>query len=254
MAKYIYLLVMLSVSMGCISGPSDPHQVPGVPPTVDQIAMDSLFQMFQRHNVDELAVVRKKDFIQVGLEKVSVKVDVEFEGMDQGQYIYAAKYTTRYSGKDPIDLEFGAIGMGAAKQEAMTVSIMEWQQQWGYTFSQFLLDRKSATPNSKGDLYESMLGIRGTFPGNVGIFGDSTNTQRIVNAISDYLPKDGVVGINLLVAVEDHRDPGGQCWINNVETPEAIEKILELDWPESDSGYIAKYYYILDQRKISGRK
>lgn len=117
MTKYIYLLVILMVYMGCSSSPSNPPQATTEPLTVDQIALDSLFNLFQRHNVDQLAIERKKDFIQVGAEKVSVKVDVEFEGRDRGQYVYAAKYTTRYSGKDVVELEFGAIGAGKTRKK-----------------------------------------------------------------------------------------------------------------------------------------
>lgn len=254
MTKYICLLLILVAHMGCSSSPVSPPQAPIVPPTMDQVAMDSLLQMFQRHNVDQLSLARKKDFIQVGSAKVSVKVDVEFEGVDEGQYVYAAKYTTRYSAKDPVELEFGAIGLGANKEEATTVSIVEWLQQWGYTFSRFLLDRKSAFSSPQGDVFESLLGIRGVFPGNVGIFGDSTNTFRILDAISPYLPEQGVVGINLMVSAVDHASPEGICWISNAESPAAIEQILKLDWPKSDSGYIAKFYYILDQRTDAAKK
>lgn len=134
------------------------------------------------------------------------------------------------------------------------ISILEWQQQWGYTFSKLLLDRKSAVQSPKGDLFESMLGIRGVFPGNVGIFNDSTINLRILDAVSSYLPKQGIVGINLLISVTASDKPEGQCWINNVESPAAIKQVLKLDWPVADSGYMAKYYYILDQREGGVRK
>lgn len=220
-----------------------------MPGAIDHVAMDSLFQMFQRHNPNHLDLVRKTNYIQVGKESLVVESEIEFNDINRGETVYGVKYTARLTGTTSATLEFGTIGIGKNKAEALHASVVEWQQHWGWTFTQFLLDQENAVSLPVGTLFESKLAARGELPVGKGIFDDANMTQRIVKAITPYLPEDEIVGINLFLAPQEDKTMGGYCVINNVENSQAFRAVSKLNWPIGKEPYTAKLYYILDQRK-----
>jgi hypothetical protein len=248
---YLLLTLLLMTTWGCTDNlpPVPPEQSPKT--TIEDVALDSLYARLQRHNKDKVKLSKEKNHIRVGDGALSLKVEIEFEGRDMGQYVYAANFLTTYTSKKSYLLAFGVIGLGANKQEAMTVALEDWSFQFGVAFTNLLVDKGTATTFESWPLYDCPLGIRGEFPGNVGIFGDSTGYTKMIKSVQPFFPKgkDQIISVDIRFGnTEEGLD--GTCAINNEVSPAAIEGLKSLDWPKSDSGYIAKFYFLLDMRDI----
>lgn len=68
----------------------------------------------------------KDNEVLIGDTSIRLKINVEFDGQKEGKWIYAANVSTFYKTDKETQIEFGSIGIGPNKDEAIDVCIQEW--------------------------------------------------------------------------------------------------------------------------------
>ncbi|MDB5282316.1 MAG: hypothetical protein JWO06_1391, partial [Bacteroidota bacterium] len=105
-------------------------------------------------------VVLNQNEIVFGDTIVRLNVNVEFDGMRDNQWIYAANFVTTYKANFEESVAIGSIGIGNTKDEAIQASVEEWYAMFGIPFSD-LLRGTSNSATSDVKIFPSMMATRG---------------------------------------------------------------------------------------------
>ncbi len=209
----------------------------------DAKPLSKLFEAIKSKNVENIEL--KKDEILVGRSKIKVITAVEYNGSNQGKWIFAARYDTKLTTTSETIFTVGSIGIGNDKNDAEETSIDEWMALFGKAFSEMLAKSEGETINGF-KVYSGLMGIRGEKPSQSWIDGSSEMNKKIVSVLLPIINKSNeeINSLNLMLSVNPNGEVAGECRFNNEISQEVLTELKKLNWEKSQTGYIFKQFYL----------
>lgn len=206
--------------------------------------LSKLFQIIKSKQGENIEL--KEDEIVVGKSKIKVSTTVEFDGIKQGKWIFAARYDTKLVDTSETTFTVGSIGIGSDKNDAEETSIDEWIALFGTAFSEMLTKPKGTAINDF-NFYSGLMGIRGEKPSQSWIDGSSEMNKKIINALLPIIRKSSkeMNSLNLMLSVNPNGEIAGECRFNNEISQEVLTELKKLNWEKSQTGYVFKQFYLL---------
>lgn len=210
----------------------------------DTKPLSKLFEAIKAKNVENVEL--KKDEIVVGKSKIKVLTTVEYDGSNQGKWIFAVKYDTKLIDENEMIFTVGSIGIGSDKNDAEETSVDEWIALFGTAFSELLT---KAEGNTIGDfkVYSGLMGIRGEKPSQSWIDGSPAMNKKIISVLLPMIKKSNkeINALNLMLSVSPNGEITGECRLNNEVSQEILTELKKLKWGKSQTGYLFKQFYLL---------
>lgn len=211
---------------------------------------DSTENLALRHLFDKLDKLSKVSFkgdqILIGDTSIRLKINVEFDGLKEGKWIYAANISTFYKTSKETQINVGSIGIGSNKNEARDVCIQEWFAVFGIPFTSMLNDNNSIS-EANLKVFSGLMGIRGNLPENTWLKGDNEMTKRIISQIQEQIKNEtaDIIPIDIKLMIGKNGVSDGECRINNNVSGQLLENLKKLNWPSSDEGFMFKQFYLV---------
>lgn len=213
---------------------------------VEKNALQKLYTEIAKNNKNSEL---KNEEIIVGNKKIKVLVTTEFDGQNQGKYVFAAKFDTEISDSNKESFSIGSIGIGEDRKDAVETSIDEWIGIFGGAFSNMLANT-NGIKSEKLEIYSGLMGIRGEKPAKSWIDGSPAMNKKIISAISPIIKKSGknLNAINLLLTISEKGEIKGECKLNNEVSQELFDEVKKLNWDKGSSIYMFKQFYLVIQK------
>lgn len=216
------------------------------------VISDSTEQIALRHVFNKISkasnVSFKNNEITIGDTSIRLKINVEFDGQKESNWVYAANLSTIYKASKETQINVGAIGIGSSKSEAVDICIQEWFAVFGIPFTTMLNNDKSLTVSNM-KVFSGLMGIRGNLPENTWLKGDDYMTKKIISQIQQQIKtKTGdiiPIDIKLMIGKEGVTD--GECRIDNEVSIELLNSLKQLDWPSSEEAFMFKQFYLVEK-------
>jgi len=248
MKNIIIIVLSLSILLGCANSTTTKNEN-----ELDEsqvMTSDSTENVALRHLFEKLSKLPKVSFkdnqILIGDTSIRLKINVEFDGLKEGKWIYAANISTFYKTSKETQINVGSIGIGSNKNEAIDVCIQEWFAVFGIPFTNMLNgDNSISEANMK--IFSGLMGIRGNLPENTWLKGDSEMTKRIIPKIQEQIKKEtgNIIPIDIKLMIGKNGVSDGECRINDNVSEQLLESLKQLNWPTSNGGFIFKQFYLV---------
>lgn len=251
MKLIVTTVLAFSALLGCTS-PSPPNRSDstakqqGSTHSVEEIALRQIFNKIS--HLPNTTFTDKQ--ILINTSSITLKEGIEFNGQEEGNWIYAAKFTTSYNSEKETDISIGSIGIGASASEAQDVCIQEWLATFGIAFTSMLQD-SNAVAVSNMKIFPGLMGIRGSLPENTWLKGDDNMTKIIMSKIGSRvaLETGTLIPIDIKIMVKANKAIDGECRINNQISIGLMNDLKQLDWPSSKEGFLFKQFYLIKKTK-----
>ncbi|MFK7747372.1 MAG: DUF6348 family protein [Kordia sp.] len=210
--------------------------------TVNETATQYLYNRI----VKDSKAVKKGNKITLGDKSIEVNLSVEFDGQQEGKWIYASNFSTIVKTSKKIEFNISSIGIGNSREEAINVSIQEWIAAFGIPLSD-MLNNKNGYKISETMVFSGLMGIRGNLPENTWLNGDTAMTTKIISHLSQLIKseKDEIVTIDIKLLIGKNGVLDGECKLENKVSTELLNKLKTIEWPVSGEGYLFKQFYII---------
>lgn len=187
-----------------------------------------------------------------GGKRITITPVSESVLQSQGRYISAARFEVSVDGKKRPELTFGAIGIGKSAEDATKTAVVEWYQAAGRPLFAAIGGQPPESFSGNLSIYPGSTGFRGEPPGG-WVDGSPTMKQRVIAALTDYLPATGGTysAIDVKITVEAAGTIDGQCMIDGKESMTAMTQLKRLAWPSAKGSYMFKQAYVLVRRTKS---
>jgi hypothetical protein len=161
------------------------------------------------------------------------------------QWLCGVRYEILINNKKREEFNYGTVGVGDSKEDAIEVSVIEWISLAGLTLFDYFFNTGTSFELEKFKVYHGFTGIRGDEPG--GWLDGSKDMHikllgTILNSITvNFSP---VSSVSLLIFKEPNNIIDGECKINGQISQKVLTILKLLKWPERSS-YSFKQFYIL---------
>lgn len=184
--------------------------------------------------------------IEIGKHSVRIAPVSEQVLKADEKYISAAHFEIYLDGVRQDQLTSGSVGIGDSADEATTLAVEEWYFLSGLALLRSIADTASDHTHGGFRVYPGSMGVRGQPPKGFED-GKVINSQKVLNAISDALPRaDGKLHfVQVLVVVGPDSPISGDCRIDGKVSAKALSLLKDLRWPKTDGNYMYKQSYVL---------
>jgi hypothetical protein len=205
----------------------------------------ALQYLFDRIDKSQGTSFKDKEIL-VGKKSIRLKVNIMFDGIKQGKWIYAANITTVYKNDEETHVHFSSIGIGTNRDEAIDICIQEWFGGFGLSFTNMLNNTKGITIAGK-KVFSGLMGVRGTLPENTWLRGDDEMIKKIVLQIQSQLngTTEQLIPIDIKLMIGKNGVTNGECRVGNEVSVELLNALKQLDWPSSYEGFMFKQFYLI---------
>lgn len=209
---------------------------------VDKTATKLLYDKI----ISNSKTIKNGNKILVDNASIEINSKVEFDGKNQGNWIYATNFSTIIKASENTEFNIGSIGIGNSREEAIKVSIQEWFAIFGIPLSD-MLNNKNGDKISEKMVFSGLMGIRGDLPKNTWLNGDSAMTTKIISHIDQLIKvtKDEIVYLDIKLMIMNNSIVDGECKLGNQVSIELLNQLKNIDWPVSEKGYLFKQFYII---------
>lgn len=209
----------------------------------DKKAMEYLFKAIGRPSSGSNKFTGTE--ILLGDTTITVKVDIEHEGQNEGQEVVAARFTTVIKAGKEHAIVLGSVGIDVNKEAAMETCIQEWTGMFASSLATALNNKWSSFAGMK--VAPGLMGIRGEFPKSAFDSTNGTLDEKVTKQIKPLLAtaKDDLIPVYLMLMVDEQGNVQGQCRLNNEESPALLEQMKQLNWPAGKTGYMYKQFYLI---------
>jgi hypothetical protein len=249
MKSIIISIFSLSILLGCTNSAATKNDKTGNPQvaTGDSTEKVALQHLFERVSKLPQASLKGNEII-IGDTSIRLKIGVEFDGQNEDKWIYAANISTSYKAGKETRLDFGSIGIGSNKDEAMNVCVQEWFASFGIPFTNMINgDENIKVSNIK--VFAGLMGIRGNLPEKTWLKGDDEMTTRIISQIQSQIQNtDGdIIPVDIKLMIGKNGVSGGECRIANKVSEQLLQDLKHLNWPSSENEFMFKQFYLVDK-------
>lgn len=206
---------------------------------------DKINQMIQKlFRIDE-----KEPAEEYEGKKTHINVIIEDSVKDKDDYIIGARFETSFDGKLMTQLTGGAIGIGKSAEDAQQALLKEWTIQYGLPWVNYL-KQKDGFQFKGYTIYTGPTIIRFGSP-NGWLRDNEKMHTTILEAIGvEIISNSGITpaAINLNVTVNETGKFKAECRLNGQVSEDILNKLHEVDWPKSETGYMLKQFYLVVEK------
>lgn len=206
--------------------------------------LSKLFEAIKSKGIENVEL--KKEEILVGKAKIKVITTVEYDGSNQGKWVYAARYETKLIDTSETTFTVGSIGIGSDKNDAEETSIDEWIALFGKAFSE-MLTKVEGEIIGNFKVFSGLMGIRGEKPSQGWIDGSPQMNKKIISILLPIIKKSNkeINSLNLILSINPNGEIDGECRFNNEISQEILTELKKLNWEKSQTAYLFKQFYLL---------
>ncbi len=118
---------------------------------------------------------------------------------------------------------------------------------FGVPLFKALAEITSSTALADYWIYAGYLGIRGESPKG-WVDGSDAMNQKIMGVLSQFLPNDDFIVLDLKITVPPKGEPQSECRVNGQVSNKVTQELLKLDWPRNSAAYMFKQAFVLKRK------
>jgi hypothetical protein len=200
--------------------------------------------------------------VSVAGKRIGVEARINNRGQTDDRSILAAEFDILVDGIRIPTLTAGVVGVDDTAEHARDTAAAEWAGQYGAPIGFALATRFGASggpsPTDKIAPFYAKLEIEGQvlFHGPPGLRGDASTREvssdgfvrtlatSVVPILLRTPPVSEYRSATVMVVVKGTAVTGGECRIDGVVSPELLQALSKLAWPEASPSYMFKLFFV----------
>lgn len=212
-------------------------------------ALKKLGALFESSGLDSSSG-NSGNVLKVNGIEMRVTLAVEHDSNRGSDFVFAARFETRLSGRIQKEFTVGSIGIGTSRDDAIETSIDEWVDLFGRSLVLLIEGKKRELVIGKYSAFPGATGFRGEVP-TLGFFAnEKTMHDAILRSLDKVIvqPEKDHVLLNLMISVDERGKVSGECRLDGVINDEGINALRNIKWPTGEGPYLFKQVYILERK------
>ena len=175
----------------------------------------------------------------------TLETNVAIERITQieGKTAAGIRVTCDIDGRSVPSLDTGTVGIDSNRSASIKSALEDWTIEYGTPIVDALAGKNEKLRHRGFHVHAGPTGIRGPKPEGLGNFHE--RVFETVGPVLETLAPSAMHGLSIMVVGGNGRAIEGEVRLDGEPSEQLRRLVMQLDWPESATGYMLKQYYVL---------